>query len=66
MPRETKQACRAVRVLTQQYLDAQAANAQELGAMALEAAGLSVDDGWKYNLQAGVLERETPDEETQP
>lgn len=63
MPRETKQACKAVLILTQQFLEAQSASAQELGAMALEAAGLTVEDGWKYNLQTGELERDTPDEE---
>jgi len=58
MPRETKPACKAVRLLTQQFLEAQATNAQELGAMALEAANLSLEDGWRYNLQTLDLERD--------
>lgn len=65
MPRETKPACKAVLILTQQFLEAQATNAQELGAMALEAAGLTTDDGWKYNLQTGELERDLPDQEAE-
>lgn len=62
MPRETKQVCRAIHVLTKQFYDAQAANANDLGAMALESAGLTAEDGWRFNLQMCQLERDVPEE----
>lgn len=61
MARETQKAPKAVLILTQQYHDAVARHAQELGAVAFETAGLDPKDGWKYNLDTGEFQREVPD-----
>lgn len=61
MPRETKQAPKAVLILTQQFHDARMKHAQELGAIAMETAGLDPKDGWLYNLDTGEFQRDTPE-----
>lgn len=61
MARETKQAPKAVLILTQQFHDAKAKHANELAAVALESAGLDPKDGWKYNVDTGEFQREVPD-----
>lgn len=40
----------AVRLLTEQYEKAVAAEAQKLGAIALESHGLNPSDGWRYDI----------------
>lgn len=60
--RETKQASRAVRILTEQYHDIRRKAAAELAEIALESDGLSPADGWVFNIATAEYQRDIPEE----
>lgn len=62
MPIETKNAPRAVVILTQQYHDARVKHAEELAQVAFETAGLDPKDGWKFNVDTAQFQRDIPEE----
>ena len=60
--RETKQASKAVRILTEQYHAASKKHAEELAAVAFESDGVDPADGWLFNVQTAEYQRDVPEE----
>lgn len=58
---EQRPASTAVKILTQQFHEAKVKHANELAHIALEAANLDPQDGWRYNVDTATYERSLPD-----
>lgn len=59
--RETKQASKAVRILTEQYHVTRQKHAEELAAVAFESDGLDPAEGWRYNVDTAEFQRDIPE-----